>query len=150
MLKLAVVTSSVVFCVGSLLAAAPAGDLSAFVRHAVLQANGLRQSVLNAVGEPEPPPPSPQPPVEPAACRLWEIEEQIYRLEHERAQFWIPDEDIQCPDDAELPAPWCDPKVQAAFERAQDERGLHGVAPMGWCGVGEPQPQAPLPPPFCE
>jgi hypothetical protein len=121
------------------------GDVAHYARSAGLRAESVAEASLRNFCEPEAPaPPEPQRPVATSEGGARELDALLKRRHDHEARAWISQEDIECPPDAELPRPWCDPRVQAVLRLLEEDRDQRGAgAPL--CGVG-----LPAPPPPCE
>src|SRR5688572_9442278 len=110
MLKGLLVIASLVFCVGALFSTPPTAQDAAKWKGVVLHgASHLGQSALSAVLR--------------ALPSSGEVAHYIRRTgllpevlpREQPSPVWISHDDIECAPDAELPRPWCDPRVQAVL-----------------------------------
>jgi len=96
-----------------------AGDVARYAESTRLRAKSLVQAALRHFREPEPPLPQAQ-----------------------GARAWISLEDIECPPEAAMPRPWCDPRVQAVLQLLEEDRLRRGDSAQSFCSVGLPAPSA--------
>jgi hypothetical protein len=135
MLKGLLVIGSLLFCVGALFSTPPTAQDAAKWKGVVLHgASHLGQSALSAVygalpssGE-----------VAHYIRRTGLLPEVLPGEQPPRA--WISHDDIECAPDAELPRPWCDPRVQAVLRLLEEDRVRRGESATV---CGEPQPVPP-------
>lgn len=136
MLKGLLVISSLLFCVGALFSTPPTAQDAAKWKGVVLHgASHLGQSALSAILR--------------ALPSSGEVAHYIRDTgllpelppREQQAPVWISHDDIECAPDAELPRPWCDPRVQAVLRLLEEDRVRRGeAAPV--CGEGPPAPPA--------
>ena len=69
------------------------------------------------------------------------LDELLPREHREQSTAWISHDDIECAPDAELPRPWCDPRVQAVLRLLEEDRVRRGESPP-LCGEAQPAPPA--------
>jgi hypothetical protein len=136
MLKGLLVISSLLFCVGALFSTPPTAQDAAKWKGVVLHgASHLGQSALSAVSS--------------ALPSSGEVAHYIRGTgllpelpsREQPSPVWISHDDIECAPDAELPRPWCDPRVQAVLRLLEEDRLLRGeTAPV--CSEAQPAPPA--------
>jgi hypothetical protein len=101
-------------------------------------ASELRNAVEpSAPAQPEPPAATPE-------CRASELDELLKSYERQSGTS-ISREEIECPPDATLPRPWCDPRVQAVLRLIEEDRARRGEPLPPSCDVARLAP-----PPRCE
>jgi hypothetical protein len=136
MLKGLLVIGSLLFCAGALFSTPPTAQDAAKWKGVVLHgASHLGQSALSAVYS--------------ALPSSGEVAHYIKRTgllpevlaEEQQPPVWISHEDIECAPDAELPRPWCDPRVQAVLRLLEEDRVRRGE-PAPVCGEALPAPPA--------
>jgi hypothetical protein len=131
MLKGLLVIASLLFCAGALFSAPPTAQDAAKWKGVILHgASHLGRSALSAVLR--------------ALPSSGEVAHYIsgtgWLPEQQPAPVWISHDDIECAPDAELPRPWCDPRVQAVLRLLEEDRVRRGEsAPV----CREPQPTPP-------
>jgi hypothetical protein len=134
MLKGLLVISSLVFCAGALFSTPPTAQDAARWKGVVLHgASHLGRSALTAILR-----------ALPSSGEVAHyIRDTLPELlpEERQAPVWISHEDIECAPDAELPRPWCDPRVQAVLRLLEEDRARRGEsAPV--CAEAPPAPPA--------
>ena len=116
------------------------GDVARYVKTAWLRAGSFATTAFSDLLGPEPPARrEPEAPAATPECRLSELDDLLQQ--HEPQQVWISHEDIECPPQAALPRPWCDPRVQAVLRLLEEERARRGLTPAPLCDVA---PSAPV------
>jgi hypothetical protein len=134
MLKGLLVISSLLFCGGALFSTLPTAQDAARWKGVVLHgANQLGRSALSAVVRA-----LPSSGEVARYIRSTELLSELLPREHQQQPpVWISDEDIECAPDAELPRPWCDPRVQAVLRLLEEDRVRRGESPPV-CGEAQP------------
>jgi hypothetical protein len=118
------------------------GDVARYVRTARLRAESFAATAFSDLREPkQPASPEPEAPAATTECRLRELDE-LLQTHESQSRVWISHEDIECPPQAALPRPWCDPRVQAVLRLLEEDRARRGLAPAPFCDVS---PSAPPP-----
>jgi hypothetical protein len=168
MLKALLVISSLVFCAGALFAPPPtardAAEWSGVVLRTAKSLGGSALSLVlgalpsssdvvrygkttrlfaeNAIShlrEPKAPaPPKTQASTATPECRLREPDELLQQDSEQMARAWISHDDIECPPEAELPRPWCDPRVQAVLRLLEEDRVRRGESASPLVCEGRP------------
>jgi hypothetical protein len=135
MLKGLLVIASLLFCVGAVFSTPPTAQDAAKWKGVVLHgASHLGRSALSAILR--------------ALPSSGEVAHYIRdtgllpELPREQpSPAWISHDDIECAPDAELPRPWCDPRVQAVLRLLEEDRIRRGE-PAPVCREPEPPPPA--------
>jgi hypothetical protein len=117
-----------------------AGEVAHYIGQTGLLPEGVAVNVLGNFLESEAPASAePEAPVATPECRPGELDELLPRNQHSTA--WISHEDIACPPEAELPRPFCDPRVQAVLRLLEEDRVRRGES-LPLCGEAQPAPPA--------
>jgi hypothetical protein len=119
------------------------GDVARYARTAWMRAESFAVAELGNALEPNAPP-QPEPSGATPECRASELDELLKSYERQSGTM-ISREDIECPPDATLPRPWCDPRVQAVLRLIEEDRARRGEALPPSCDVAQLAP-----PPRCE
>jgi len=115
-------------------------DVARYARTARLRAESFAATAFSDLfGSKSATSAEPEPPVAGPECRLTEPDEQLQQHEPQ-SRAWISNEDIECPPNATLPRPWCDPRVQAVLQLLEEDRARRGLPPAPLCDVGLPPP----------